>query len=95
MAVEIAQSTRVICAQGFQFRDRIWDSEVDFGEIRVGKCLVDQDLEVWQFRTHMGGVTNNIAQSALDSALWRSRRGGVRRGDLVLIGFWVSFAPFS
>ena len=86
MAVEIAQSTRVICAQGFEFRDRIRNSDVDFGDIRVGKRLVDQDLEVRQFKTRMGGMTNNIAQSALDSTLWRSRRCRVRRGGLVLIG---------
>ena len=41
MAVEIAQSTRVVCAQGFEFRDRVWDSDVDFWDVRVGKCLVD------------------------------------------------------
>ena len=74
MAVEIARSARVICAQGFEFRDRIRDSDVDFGDIRVGKRLVDQDLEVRQFKTHMGDVTDNIAQSALDSGLWRSRK---------------------
>ena len=86
MAMEIAQSTRVICAQGFEFRDRIRDSDVDFRDIRVGKRLVDQELEVWQFKTRMGGMTDNIAQSALDSGLWRSRRGRVYRGGLVLIG---------
>ena len=34
----------------------------------------------------MGGVTDDITQSALDSALWRSRRGRVCRGSLFLIG---------
>ena len=96
MAVEIAQSTRVICAQGFEFRDRIRDSDVDFRDIKVRKRLVDQDLEVRQFRTRMGGVTDNIAQSALDSVLRRSRRGRVCRGGLVLIGCpLASFAFLS
>ena len=96
MAVEIAQSTRVVCAQGFEFRDRVGDSDVDFGDVRVGKRLVDQDLEVWQFRTQMGGVTDDIAQSALDSRLWRSRRGRGCRGGLVLVGCpLTSFAFLS
>ena len=69
IAMEIVQSTKVVCAQGFKFRDRVRDSDVDFGDVRVRKHLVDQDLEVRQFRTHMGGVTDNIAQSALDSGL--------------------------
>ena len=29
MAVEIAQSTRVVCAQSFEFQDRVWDCDVD------------------------------------------------------------------
>ena len=95
MAMEIAQSTRVVCAQGFEFRDRVRDSDVDFGDVRVGKRLINQNLEVRQFRTHMGGVTDNITQSTLDSGFWRSRRGRVFRGCLVLIGCCVSFAPFS
>ena len=95
MAMEIAQSARVICAQGFEFRDRIQDGDVDFGEIRFWKRLVDHRLKVWQFRTRMGGVTDNIAQSTLDSVLWPSRRGRVCRGGLVLIGFCVSFAPVA
>ena len=69
MAMEIAQSTRVICVQGFEFRDRIQNSDVDFRDIRFRKCLVDQGLEVRKFRTRMGGVTDNIAQRTLDSAL--------------------------
>ena len=95
MAMEIAQSTRVICAQGFEFRDRIRDSDVDFRDIRFRKCLVDQGLEMRQFRTRMGGVTDNIAQSALDSALWQSRRGRFFQGGVVLIGFYVRFSPIS
>ena len=95
MAMEIAQSTRVICAQVFEFRDRIQDSDVDFGDIIFRKCLVDQGLEVRQFRTRMGGVTDNIAQSTLDSTLWRERRGRFHRGGLVMIGFCVRFSPVA
>ena len=46
MAVEIAQSIRVVCVQGFEFWDRVRDGDVDFRDVRVGKHLVDQDLEV-------------------------------------------------
>ena len=35
MVVEIAQSTRVVCAQGFEFWDRVRDSDVDFRDVRV------------------------------------------------------------
>ena len=40
MAMEIAQSTRMICAQGFEFQDRIRDSDVDFRDIRFEKRLI-------------------------------------------------------
>ena len=33
MAMEITQSKRVICTQGFEFWDRIRDSDVDFGDV--------------------------------------------------------------
>ena len=41
MAVEIAQGTRVVCAQVFEFRDRVGDSDVDFWDVRVRERLVD------------------------------------------------------
>ena len=44
----------------------------------------------------MGGVTDDIAQSALDSGLWQSRGGRGCRGGLVLMGCpLTSFAFLS
>ena len=96
MAVKIAQGTRVVCAQVFEFWERVGDSDIDFRDIRVGECLIDQKLEVWQFRTHVSGVTDDITQSALDGRLWWSRRGKRCRGSLVLMGCpLTSFAFLS
>ena len=69
MAVKIAQGTRVVCAQVFEFWEGVGDSDMDFWEIRVGECLVDQKLEVGQFRTHVSGMTDDITQSASNGGL--------------------------
>ena len=84
MAMEITQSTRVICAQRLEFRDLIGYSDIYLWDIRLVKRLIDHGLKVRQLLTSMGGVTDKITQSTLDGILWRPRRGRVCRGSLVL-----------
>ena len=54
-----------------------WDCGLRERDIKHG-------IEMRQFRTGMGSVTDNITQSTLDGMLWRPRRGRVCRGSLVL-----------
>ena len=86
MAVKIAQGTRVVCAQVFEFWEGVRDSDIDFWDIRVGECLVDQKLEVWQFRTHVSGMTDDITQSALNGGLWWPWVGKRCRIGMILMG---------
>ena len=86
MAVKIAQGTRVVCAQVFEFWEGVGDSDMDFWEIRVGECLVDQKLEVGKFRTHVSGMTDDITQSASNGGLWWSWGGNGCWGGRIVMG---------
>ena len=89
MAMEITQSTGVICAQIIEFRDSIGYSDINLWDIRLWKHFVNHGLETRQFRTGMGGVTDNITQS---KRLWRWRRIRVSRGSLVFLCPLSSFS---
>ena len=84
MAMEITQSTGVVGVNSLGVLGRgrgrnrgLWDRGLRERDINHG-------LEMKQFKTGMGGMTDNITQSTLDGMLWRLRRSRVCRGSLVL-----------
>ena len=84
MAMEITQGTGVVgvnslgvLGRGRERNRGLWDRGLRERDINHG-------LEMKQFMTGMGGVTDNFTQSTLDGMLWRLRRSRVCQGSLVL-----------
>ena len=84
MAMEITQSTGVVGVNSRGVLGRGHGRNIGFRDRGLRERDINHWLEMRQFRTGMGGVTNNITQSTLDGMLWRSRRGWVYRGSLVI-----------
>ena len=84
MAMEITQSIGVVGVNILGVLGRSCGRNRGFRDRGLRERNVNHGLEMRQFRTGMGGVTDNITQSTLDGMLWRSRRGMVCRGSLVL-----------
>ena len=82
MAMEITQSTGVVGVNSLGVLDRGRRRNRGFLDCGLRERDINHGLEMKQFRTGMGGVTDNISQSTLDGMLWRPRR--VCRGNLVL-----------
>ena len=79
MAVEITQSTGLVGVNSLGVLGHGRRRNEGFRERDI-----NHGLEMRQFRTGMGGMTDNITKSTLDGMIWRSRRGRVCRGSLVL-----------
>ena len=84
MAMEVTQSTGVVGVNSLGVRGRSREKNRGFWDQGLRECDIKHGLEMKQFRTGMGGVTDNITQSTLDGMIWRPRRGRVFRGSLVL-----------
>ena len=84
MAMEITQSTGVVDVNSLGVLGRSRKRNRGFRDCGLKERDINHGLEMKQFRTGMGGVTDNITQSTLDGMLWRLRRGRVFRGSLVL-----------
>ena len=84
MAMEITQSTRVVGVNSLGVLGRGRRRNRGFWDRGFRERDINHGFEMKQFRTSVGGVTDNITQSTLDGMLWRPRRGRVCRGGLVL-----------
>ena len=84
MAMEITQSTGVFGVNSLWVLDCGRGRNRGFWDRGLRECDINHGLEMKQFRIGMGGMTDNITQSTLDGMMWRSRRGRVCRGSLVL-----------
>ena len=84
MTMEITQSTGVVGVNSLRVLRCGRRRNKGFWDRGLRECDINHGFEMRQFRIGMGGVTNNITQSTLDGMLWRSRRGRVCRGYLVL-----------
>ena len=84
MAMEITQSTGVVGVNSLGVLGRGHGRNRGFRDHGLRERDINHGLEMRQFRTGMGGVTDNITQSTLDGILWRLRTGRVCRGNLVL-----------
>ena len=92
MSMEITQSTRVVGVNSLGVLGRVHGRNRGFWDRGLRERDINHGLEMKQFRTGMGGVTNNITQSTMDGMLWRPRRGRVCRGIPVLLCPLASFA---
>ena len=84
MAMEITQSTGLVGVNSLGVLGRGHGRNRGFWDCRLREHDINHGLEMRQFRTGIGGVTNNITQSTLDGMIWRPRRGRVFWGYLVL-----------
>ena len=84
MAMDITQSIGVVGVNSLGVLGRGRGRNRDFWDCRLKGRNINHGLEMRQFRTGMGGVTDNIIQGTLDGMLWRPRRGRVCWGSLVL-----------
>ena len=84
MAMEITQSTGVVGVNSIWVHGRGHGRNRGFRDRGLRERDINHGLEMKQFRTGMGGVTDNVTQSTLDGMMWRSRRGQVSQGNLVL-----------
>ena len=84
MAMEITQSTRVVVVNSLGVLGHGHGRNRGFRDHGLRERDINHGLEMRQFRTGMGGVTDKITQSTLDGMLWRPRRGRVCQGSLVL-----------
>ena len=84
MAMEITQSTGVVGVNSLGVLGHSHRRNRGFRDHGLRERDINHGLEMKQFRTGMGGVNDNITQSTLDGMLWRSRRGRVCQGSLVI-----------
>ena len=84
MAMEITQSTGVVGVNSLGVLGHDRRRNKGFRDRGLRERDINHGLEMKQFRTGMGGMTDNITQSTLDGMVWRSRRGRVCRGSFVL-----------
>ena len=84
MVMEITKSTGVVGVNTLGVLGRSRGRNKGFRDRGLRERDINHGLEMRQFRTGMGGMTNNITQSTLDGMLWRPRRGRVCQGCLVL-----------
>ena len=82
--MEVTQSIGVVGVNILEVRGRGCERNRGFRDRGLRECDINHGIEMKQFRTGMGGVTDNITQSTLDGMLWRPRRGRVCKGSLVL-----------
>ena len=69
MAMEITQSTGVVGVNGLGVLGRSRGRNRGFWDCGLRERDVNHGLEMRQFRTSMGGVTDNSTQSTLDGML--------------------------
>ena len=93
MAMEITQSTRLVGVNSLGVLGHGRGRNRGFRDRRLVERDINHGLEMRQFRTCMGGVTNNITQGRIDNTLWWLRRGGVCRCSFIFSFFGDSFAP--
>ena len=84
MAMEVTKSTGVVGVNSLGVLGHGRKRNRGFRDRGLRERDINHGLEMKQFRTGMGGVTDNITQSTLDGMLWRPRRGRFCRGNLVL-----------
>ena len=84
MAMDITQSTWVVGVNSLGVLGRSRGRNRGFRDRGLRERDVNHGLEMRQFRTGVGGVAENITQITLDGMLWRSGRGRVYQGSLVL-----------
>ena len=85
MVMEVTQSIGVVGVNSMRVRGCGRERNRDFRDQGLKERDINHGLEMKQFRTGMGGVTDNITQKKLDGMqLWRPRRSRVFRGSLVL-----------
>ena len=84
MAMEITQSIGVVGVNSLGVLDCDRGRNRGFRDHGLRERDINHGLEMKQFRTGMGGMTDNITQSTLDGMMWRPRRGRFCRGNLVL-----------
>ena len=84
MVMEITQSIGVVGVNSFRVLGHGRGRNRGFWDRRIREHDINHGLEMKQFRTGMGGVADNVTQSTMAGMLWRSRRGRVCRGSLVL-----------
>ena len=92
MAMEITQSTGVVGVNSIGVLGHGHGRNKGFWERGLKERDINHGLEMRQFRTGMGGMTDNITQSTLDGALWRLRRGRVFQSNLFFSCLLASFS---
>ena len=93
MAMEITQSTGVVGVNSLGVLGRGHGRNRGYRDHGLRERVINHGLEMKQFRTGMGGVTDNITQNTLDGMLWRPRRGRVCQGSLLFYALLQAF-PF-
>ena len=73
MAIEVTQSTRLVSVNIFRVLGHGRGRNKGFQDHGLKERDINHGIEMRQFRTGMGGVTDNVTQRTLDGMLWRPR----------------------
>lgn len=64
MTMKITQGTRVVCVKCFESLRWDWYVNMDFQNIQLRECFMNQWFKLRKFGKITGGVPNNFTQSA-------------------------------